>query len=62
MGWTMPWESWSIFVPCEYDEIVKLTDNVTVRFTDVGHLLGSASIEVWMKEGIRRRRSCSPVT
>ncbi len=39
------------FVPCEYDEIVKLTDNVTVRFTDVGHLLGSASIEVWMKEG-----------
>ena len=28
------------FVPCEYDEIVKLTDNVTVRFTDVGHLPG----------------------
>lgn len=39
------------FVPCEYGDIVKLTDNVTVRFTDVGHLLGSASIEIWLKEG-----------
>lgn len=36
--------------PCEYDEIVKLNEEVTVRFTDIGHLLGSASIEVWMKE------------
>ena len=36
--------------PCEYGEIVDLTREVTVRFTDIGHLLGSASIEVWMKE------------
>lgn len=37
--------------PCEYDKKVTLTEEVTVRFTDIGHLLGSASIEVWIKEG-----------
>lgn len=38
------------FVPVDYGNVLKLTDNVTVRFTDVGHLLGSASIEVWLTE------------
>ncbi len=38
------------FVPNNYGDIVKLTDNVTIRFTDIGHLLGSASIEIWLKE------------
>lgn len=38
------------FVPCNYSEVIKLTDSFEIRFTDVGHLLGSASIEVWMKE------------
>lgn len=31
-------------------EKLEINDNVTIRFTDVGHLLGSASIEVWLKE------------
>ncbi|MFR5602521.1 MAG: MBL fold metallo-hydrolase RNA specificity domain-containing protein, partial [Lachnospiraceae bacterium] len=39
------------FLPCAYDEVVRLNDNISVRFTDIGHLLGSASIEVWMTEG-----------
>lgn len=38
------------FVPCHYGEILSLTDDLKIRFTDVGHLLGSASIEVWAKE------------
>lgn len=38
------------FVPCEYGKKVTLDDGLTIRFTDVGHLLGSASIEVWMTE------------
>ncbi len=40
-----------LFEPYNYDEIVKLNDETTVRFTDIGHLLGSASIEVWLREG-----------
>ncbi len=35
---------------CEYDQILELAEGVRVRFTDVGHLLGSASIEVWATE------------
>ena len=38
-------------VPCHYDEIYEICDGVKIRFTDIGHLLGSASIEVWLKEG-----------
>ncbi|MBQ7359132.1 MAG: MBL fold metallo-hydrolase [Lachnospiraceae bacterium] len=38
-------------VPCHYDEIIEICDGVKIRFTDIGHLLGSASIEVWLEEG-----------
>ena len=39
-----------LLVPCPYDKEVEINDNVKIRFTDVGHLLGSSSIEVWLKE------------
>lgn len=39
------------FEPYDYGEMVEVDDHVSIRFTDVGHLLGSASIEVWLKEG-----------
>ena len=39
------------FEPYDYGEVVELNDEVTVRFTDIGHLLGSASIEIWLSEG-----------
>lgn len=37
-------------VPCDYNEKLEICDGVTIRFTDIGHLLGSASIEVWLEE------------
>ena len=37
--------------PCEYGEEVHIAEGVVIRFTDVGHLLGSASIEVFLTEG-----------
>lgn len=37
-------------VPCEYNKIVEISEGISIRFTDVGHLLGSASIEVWLTE------------
>ena len=39
------------FVPCRYGDMIDLTDGIKIRFSDVGHLLGSASIEVWLTEG-----------
>lgn len=38
------------FVGCEYNEMKYLDQGVQVRFVDAGHLLGSASIEVWITE------------
>ena len=38
-------------VPCEYDREVDVCEGVRIRFTDIGHLLGSSSIEVWATEG-----------
>ena len=38
------------FVPCQYQEMVEPAPGIQIRFTDVGHLLGSASIELWMTE------------
>lgn len=38
-------------VPCNYDEKIDICEGIQIRFTDVGHLLGSASIEIWLTEG-----------
>ena len=35
----------------EYGQTVTLCEGVQVRFTDAGHLLGSACVEVWATEG-----------
>ncbi len=43
-------------VPCLYDTVIDLCDGIRVRFTDVGHLLGSASIEVWATEEGQSRK------
>lgn len=43
-------------MPVEYGEVLELSESITVRYTDVGHLLGSASIEIWMKEdGVEKK-------
>ena len=37
-------------VPCHYGEELQISDGIKIRFTDVGHLLGSAAIEIWVSE------------
>ncbi|MBQ9980163.1 MAG: MBL fold metallo-hydrolase [Oscillospiraceae bacterium] len=39
------------FHPCTYGQRVTVNENIIVRFTDIGHLLGSSCIEMWLKEG-----------
>ncbi len=43
-------------VPCDYNQIVEVCEGVKIRFTDIGHLLGSASIEVWLTEEGRTKK------
>ncbi|MCL2051626.1 MAG: MBL fold metallo-hydrolase [Lachnospiraceae bacterium] len=38
------------FVPCHYNQKLPIADGVEIRFTDIGHLLGSSSIEAWLTE------------
>ncbi len=38
-------------VPCDYNKEIEVCEGVKIRFTDIGHLLGSSSIEVWLTEG-----------
>lgn len=37
-------------IPCHYDREIEVCEGVKIRFTDIGHLLGSSSIEVWLSE------------
>lgn len=39
------------FSACNYNEIIDIDEGIKIRFTDIGHMLGSACIEVWLKEG-----------
>ncbi len=38
------------FRRCSYNEKMQLSENIVVSFSDIGHLLGSASIELWLTE------------
>lgn len=37
--------------PVSYGEMLDITPDIRARFRDAGHILGSASIEVWVREG-----------
>ena len=43
-------------IPCPYNQIVNIDEGIQIRFTDIGHLLGSSSIEVWMTENGESRK------
>ncbi len=40
----------SLLSPVHYGEVLEVSEGISVRFTDVGHLLGSASVELWLTE------------
>lgn len=37
-------------VSCRYNQEINICDGIKIRFTDMGHLLGSAAIEIWVTE------------
>ncbi len=47
-----------LLVPCDYRQEIQVCDGVQIRFTDIGHLLGSSSIEVWLKENGVEKKLC----
>ena len=45
-----------LLVPCNYGDMVHLDYGVEFRFVDAGHLLGSASIELWADENEKKQK------
>ncbi|OHB97632.1 MAG: MBL fold hydrolase, partial [Planctomycetes bacterium RIFCSPLOWO2_12_38_17] len=43
--------SFSYFQGVAYNETIDLGNGIKARFSDAGHILGSAIIELWLKEG-----------
>jgi metallo-beta-lactamase family protein len=44
-------KSLQYFQPVRYDETFSPAEGIKVRFRDAGHILGSAVIEIWIREG-----------
>jgi len=49
-------ESLRYFKPVLYSQKIELNEEVTLRFRDAGHILGSAIIELWIKEDNRETK------
>ena len=49
-------ETLKLFVSYPYNQIFSACEGVRFRFTDIGHLLGSASIELWLEEGNTQKK------
>ncbi len=45
-----------LFRGVPYGKRVPVAAGIDLRFTDIGHLLGSAAIELWLREGENRRK------
>lgn len=46
-------QAMKLFQPCSYGKAIQLYPGIEIRFTDAGHLLGSASIEIRVTENDR---------
>ena len=42
--------------PVRYQELLRVAEGIDLRMTDIGHLLGSAAIELWLTENGETRK------
>ena len=42
--------------PVKYQELLRVAEGIDLRMTDIGHLLGSAAIELWLTENGETRK------
>lgn len=42
--------SLELFSPVEYNKLINISPTVTIRIKDAGHILGSAMVEMWIRE------------
>ena len=39
-----------LFNKCQYNKKIRVNSEITIKFNDAGHVLGSSIIEIWIKE------------
>lgn len=44
------------FERAKYNQVISLDENISVRFMDAGHILGSAILELWVREGTKQTK------
>jgi metallo-beta-lactamase family protein len=49
-------EALALMVGIPYREQREILPGITIRFRDAGHIMGSASVELWLVEGTTRRK------
>jgi len=49
-------QTMKLFRSCRYGELLTIDEGLTIRFTDIGHLLGSAAIECFLTENGEQRK------
>lgn len=42
--------------PVLYDQTILVNDDITLRFKDAGHILGSAIVEIWVRENSHEKK------
>ncbi|WP_027364840.1 MBL fold metallo-hydrolase RNA specificity domain-containing protein [Desulfotruncus alcoholivorax] len=40
----------------KYKQVISLDNNISIRFNDAGHILGSAILEIWVREGTKQTK------
>jgi len=45
-----------LFRPCTYGQRLRVGEGVEMRLSDMGHLLGSSCVELWLSEGGENRK------
>lgn len=48
--------SLNYFEPYYYDQRININENVSIRFKDAGHILGSSILELWFDDGSKRSK------
>lgn len=48
--------SLEVFESVRYDQLIEIDDNIHIRFNDAGHMLGSAVVEIWIKENEKNKK------
>jgi metallo-beta-lactamase family protein len=51
-------EALKLFVPVQYNHKIQITEEVNLLFTDSGHILGSAAVNLEVKEGENIKKIC----